>query len=399
MVVFTLPEVQANFGMGRPVLAYLFAIFCRETAIVLPALAAVLVWVHSNGSFSTRVRKCLPVFLLLIPMVFYLVMRDKALSTGELGPTQSETSISSIVAQIDSSRLLEGEKILDVAGNWLEAYAVLLWPFTPKFSYPDRPGYLQWLGVVVHLALLVLAVFQFRRGHKGLLIALAFFYIALLPASRLFGAGSLEPHLKERYLYLPSIGVTILLAYALSNLNRRFDRLLAGAPVLLFLFVMIPVTWARNAEWSNEITLFESDYNHGIHTSEVLRLLTAAHLREGNLHRIIEICDEQPANQKVYGMFSTQCASAYSNARRYDDAERAYLMGTQHKQSRTMAHTNLAQHYLSQGRWEDARIQFEKAVKVADNPADKAFNTGNMLIHLYPGDRWKPALSLQRSCV
>jgi tetratricopeptide (TPR) repeat protein len=370
-------------------LAYLFALFCRETAIVLPGIAAALVLIYSGGNFPKRVRKCLPVFVLLIPMVFYLVMRDMALSSSEIGPTQSETSFSSVVAQVDTSRLLEGEMILDVAGTWVKAFGVMLWPFEPKLSYPDSPRYLQLAGIFIHLGLLALALFQFRRGHKGLLTGLTIFYIAMLPSSRLFGAGSFAPHLQERYLYMPLLGLTVLLAYTLSYLNRRFDRLLAGAPILLCLLVLTPVTWARNADWSNEITLFESDYSRGVHTSYLLRLVTAAHLRENNFKRVIEICEAQRAEQKIFGMFSTHCASAFSYSGRHDEAEQAYLVGTQHKSSRRLAHSNLAQHYMRQDRWDDAKIQFEKAVEVEKNPANKAHFTGYMLVHLYTNDREK----------
>jgi len=370
-------------------LAYLFALFSRETAIVLPGIAIALVLIYSGGNFPRRVRKCLPVLILLIPMVFYLVMRDRALTTSEMGPKQNESSFSSVVAQVDSSRLLEGEIVLGVAGTWVKAFAVMLWPFEPKLSYPDSPRYIQLAGIFIHLGLFALALFQFRRGHKGLLTGLTIFYIAMLPSSRLFGAGSFDPHLQERYLYMPSLGLTVLLAYALSYLNHRFDRLLAGAPVLLLLFLLTPVTWARNTDWSNEIKLFESDYRRGVHTSNLLRLLTAAHLRENNLNRVIKICEAQRAEQKIFGSFSTHCASAYSYSGRHEEAEQAYLVGTQYKSSRSLAHSNLAQHYMRQGRWQDAKIQFEMAIEVEENPADKAYHTGYMLVHLYTNDRDK----------
>jgi tetratricopeptide (TPR) repeat protein len=370
-------------------LAYLFALFCRETAIVLPGLAAVLVLVYSSGNLPTRVLRCMPVVLLLIPMTFYLVMRDKALSSADLGPKQIESSISTIAAQVDPSRLFDREMILDAAGTWVEAYRVLLWPYEPKISYPDSPRYLQFIGSFVHLGLLAIALFQFRRGNKGLLTGLMLFYIAILPSSRLFGAGSFAPHLRERYLYMPSVGLTVLLAYALSYLNLRFDRLLTAAPVVLAVFLLTPVTWARNAEWSDEVTLFESDFSKGVNTSYLLELLTAAHLRKSDFERVIEICEAQPAEQKKSGMFITHCASAYSYSGRFEEAEKAYLVGTKHKASRGMAHSNLAQHYMRQGRWDDAKIQFEKAVEAEKRPADKAYRKGYMLVHLYTNDRAK----------
>ena len=379
-------ESKPRLAWAGLFLAYLCALFCRETAIVLPGLAALLVLVYSVGSYPERVRKCFPVLLLMIPMIFYLVIRDRALSSSELGPTQLETSFSTVAAQVDPSRLFEGKMILNMAGTWVETLGVMLWPVEPKISYSGSPRYLQLIGIFIHLGLLALALFQFRRGRNGLLAGLMFFYIAMLPSSRLFGAGSLAPHLQERYLYMPSVGLIILLAFAISFLNRRFDRLLAAAPIILFLFVLAPVTWARNADWSSEVRLFESDYSHGVHTGILLRLLTAAQLRENNFKRVIEICDAHRAEQNIFGIFSTHCASALSYSGRLDEAEQAYLEGTEHLNSRRLAHSNLAQHYMRQGRWDDAKIQFEKAVEVEESPASKAYYTGRMLAHLYTND-------------
>ncbi len=88
-------------------------------------------------------------------------------------------------------------------------------------------------------------------------------------------------------------------------------------------------------------------------------------------------------------MFSTHCASAFSYSGRLDEAVQAYLVGTQYKSSRRLAHSNLAQHHMRQGRWDDAKIQFEMAIEVEDNPANKAYHTGYMLVHLYTNDREK----------
>ena len=89
------------------------------------------------------------------------------------------------------------------------------------------------------------------------------------------------------------------------------------------------------------------------------------------------------------GVFSTHCASAYSYSGRLEEAERAYLIGTQHREGRTMAHENYALHYLRQRRWQDAKTQFEKAVESEGNPGLKAYYTGHMLVRLYPRDREK----------
>jgi Tfp pilus assembly protein PilF len=63
------------------------------------------------------------------------------------------------------------------------------------------------------------------------------------------------------------------------------------------------------------------------------------------------------------------------------------------KTSRRLAYSNLAQHYLRQGRRDDARVQFEKAVEAESDPALKAYQAGIMLTHVYAGnpEKWRQA--------
>jgi tetratricopeptide (TPR) repeat protein len=376
-------------------LAYLYALFCREIAIVLPGMAAILVLVYADGGLSIRIRKTLPVFTLLIPMAFYLHMRDSALVGATPDPDSIETAISAVAGQLDARRLLQGEMILKVAGMWAQAFGVILWPFEPMVHYSSAPRVLRWAAIFIHLGLLGLAVFQFTRGRKGLLAGLVIFYLGLLPSSRLFGGGDVLPHLSLRYLYGAAAGFMVLVAYALSYLQHRFDRLLAAAPVLLLLLVLMPTTWARNASWADEITLFETDYRRGARSGHLLRLLTGAYLKKSDFPKVIEICDAN-RNKQVpdsNGMFTLHCASALSYSGRHEEAERAYLVAAMSKTSRRLAYSNLAQHYLRQGRRDDARVQFEKAVEAESDPALKAYQAGIMLTHVYTGnpEKWRQA--------
>lgn len=367
-------------------LAYLFALFSRETAIILPGLAAILLLAYLPGSLSSRARKIWPVVVLAIPMFFYLVARDHALSGGEVRTALESSGEKGVLAQVDPGRLVEPEALLSAAGVWAQAIRVMVWPTTPRLYHDPLPRFWKWCGVVLHLGLLALAVLLYRRGNKALLAGLLFFYIALLPSSRLFGAGGFQPHLNERYLYIPSVGFAVILAYALNFLRQRFDPMLTAAPVVLAALLIAPVTWARNALWADELSLFEAEYANGARSSFVLRLLTAAHLRNGNFDRVIEICDANPEPRQNSGMFSTQCGSALSYVGRAEEAEAAYLVGTRKSTSRVLAFSNLAQHYMRQGLWNEAREQFEHAVEAEPDPARKAFRMGHMLVHLYPDD-------------
>ena len=117
---------------------------------------------------------------------------------------------------------------------------------------------------MLQLALVIMAIVGFRQKRYGLIAGLAFFYIAMLPASRIIGETGANPHLAERYIYLPSVGLAIVLAFGLKWLTQRFNLRTAIAPVLMALVILTPVTWARNAEWASDVLLYESDYRQGI---------------------------------------------------------------------------------------------------------------------------------------
>lgn len=165
--------------------------------------------------------------------------------------------------------------------------------------------------------------------------------------------------------------------------------MLAAATVTAMVLVTVPVTWARNSEWADELTLFEAEYARANRSSYLLRLLTAAHLRAGNFDRVIAVCAANPRHVGKAGYFNAHCASAFSYSGRQVEAEKAYLLAAQDPQSRVLAYSNLAQHYLRQGRLEEARVQFENAVNAGETAAQRAYQRGYMMVHLYPQDRQK----------
>jgi len=363
---------------GGLAVAYLFAIFAKESAVVLPGLAVSLVLIFTPGDWRTRLRKCLPALWLLIPLTLYLVLRAQAL-----------TDLTEIDTLITVSRLLDWPMILKVAGVWGQAFKVLVWPWPLRLYYEDASVIFQWAALLLHLALITVAFFEYRKKRVSLMAGLVFFYIAILPASRFLGMVGDEPHMAERYLYFPSAGLVIPLAFGLRYLGLRFSPTIALVPVLMALLVLTPICLARNAEWANEIRLFEGEFRRGSHDQHVLRYLAGARLREGNISRVAEICDLRAEEQKDYGRFSNHCAVAYSSLGRSVEAERAFLFATADKSARTEAHANLALFYLNFDRKDEARKHYELAIETESDPALRAYRKGELLFRLHRNDRAK----------
>jgi hypothetical protein len=369
-------------------LAYWFVLFSRETGIVLPALAVAQVWIYSSGGWRQKVRRCLPALLMVVPLLIYLALRARAIAAPmplEGGEGGSTLGLADLFAP---SGLLDWNSLMRLAGVWLDALRLALWPRPLLVHHPSPDLIMQVAGLIVHLGLVVAAIYLYRRERPGLITGLAIFYIALLPSSRLFGSEGFGPHLTERSLYEPSVGLAVLLAFGLLYLRRRGDRLLAAAPVVLAVCLLTPLTWARNADWSNEIALLEHDHRHGgVLKAAALEGFTAGLVGQGNYIRAGEICREYKTLLGESGYLSMNCGTAYAMSGDLNRAEQAYLEATKDDTSRARAFSNLTYLYASQGRHDEAGIRLEKAIESEQKPATRAYLRGLRLMRLYPVDR------------
>ena len=293
-----------------------------------------------------------------------------------------------LLSMVDSILYFRWDRLLLATRVWFESLKIIVWPH-PLQLYHSGYSTEAWIAQVLQLALVIMAIVGFRQKRYGLIAGLAFFYIAVLPASRIIGTTGGNPHLAERYIYLASVGLAIALAFGLKWLAQRFNLRTAIAPVLMALVILTPITWARNAEWASDVLLYESDYRQGNQRGEILYLLVGAHVREKNYSRATEICDKHAGEMKKMAQFSNRCGLAYGQIGRFDDAEHSFLLALKKQKLVASIHTNLASMYLHLGRRSDAQKHFELAVTTEEYPAGREYRKSYMLMKLYPSDRAK----------
>jgi hypothetical protein len=363
---------KAWFGLG---IAYFLGMLSKESAVIIPGLAAVLILLLTEGDVLSRMRKCLPAFWLLIPLGVYLAMRAHALALPELG--------------LEKVGLPGSASFVETAGKFGELVTVIAWPYPLRLYYPDPPGLQLIAYLLLHAVLISTALIQLNRRRYSLAAGLAFFYVAMLPASRVFNAAAPGAQLAERYAYLPSVGLAVLLAFSLKALAQRFPPRVIVACSMPVLLVWTALSWDRNADWGSDVSLFETEYQLGSRDKNTLRLLTSAQLAGGNQARVVSICDENPEKQKKYASssFVHYCALAYENQHRNDAAERAWLLQVGQTKTRIFASIALAHFHVRQGRRQDAARHYAAAIGWITDPADKAFYQAEMILTLHPKSR------------
>ncbi len=377
---------RAWIGLG---VAYTIGIFFKESALVIPGIAVALIVILTPGSLLQRIRRFLPVFWLLLPIAVYFYLRSSALAQPAAGGLESMESGAELAIMLDATRLPGQDTLLSaltVLGGGLK---LILWPYPLQLFYIYPSDAMIGFLIISQLLLIAAAIVLFFRGRPGLAAGLSFYYIAMLPASRLISMDGAAPHLADRYLYFPSIGLALALAYALVALLRRFGR----RTVILFTFPLVlllaALSWERNHEWRSELLLFETEYSWGHRGPLSLRVLVGSHAALGHYTRVLEICDENPEWFGHASTFTMTCGYNYLLYDRVDDAIHAFEQAVAHDGNWIQAKLALAKIYLKQDELQKAADQYVYIINRLDDLALKEMYKGVLLLELYPRNREK----------
>ena len=202
---------------GWAALAFFLALLSKENAIVLPAILLLT---------SPRGRR----WIRLLPMIFvalaYLALRYSVL--GGLGIPVS--------AQYMGGRLTYFERLLTSGRVFIQYLILTFYPLhlAGDYDYNAIPianfvDWDAWLGLVLIAATVVTAYF-YRHRNWAVSLGLSFALIAFIPASNWIMPISIL--MAERFLYLPMIGLALVGATALSQLEDRRLRRLVGIGAL-----------------------------------------------------------------------------------------------------------------------------------------------------------------------
>jgi protein O-mannosyl-transferase len=224
------------------------ALLVKETAIVLPLVMLSYEWLRPSEENPTRPRP-LNVAALMAPYgaiaAVYVVVRHLVLQNAA-APAMPSSSSAGTSAMMTLP-----------AAAWFYVRQ-LAWPDSLSLFQPvlrvTEAGltnfWLPLLGVAIAAAVLIAVARQSRLGAFG-----AWFVIAMLlvPLAAVYALPKYEI-VHDRYLYLPSIGFSILAALAVRQLASRMAR--PGIVLLLAGIAVTIVTASQSNYWANDLALF-----------------------------------------------------------------------------------------------------------------------------------------------
>jgi tetratricopeptide (TPR) repeat protein len=236
-------------------------------------------------------------------------------------------------------------------GNAIISYITYLlqmfWPTGLAVFYPYPATSPPWQVAAAVLALggiSVLALRSFRR-HPYLAVGWFWYLVTLAPVIGLVQVG-LQAH-ADRYTYIPSIGIAIVLAWGAADVLHRWPR---AKPVIAAVAVAacaacVVLTWIQIQTWRNSITLFQ----HALQVSG----------------------DNYVAHNNL--------GLALRNQGRNEEAIAHYLEAARIRPQFLDARNNLSDVYLAEGRTEEAMRYIGEALNLSRTSPEAHVNFATAL--------------------
>jgi tetratricopeptide (TPR) repeat protein len=313
-----------SLSYGLSVALLFAALLFKETALTFPAIILAYDFLYRKQSLPEMARSWSRYVAYFAVLGAYLAMRIHALAG--FAPTVSGMALSWV-------QMIWSVPVLAVKYIWLFLVPIHLnyWHvYEPVLSFGWRPA-----AAMVFCLLLVWAMFRLRQREPLLSLALAWFWLTLIPALDIPKVS--DNVFAERYLYVPSFGFCIFVAWCWLWLLSRAPRpavhkLAYTLPAVLLVFYGV-VVFNRLPAWRNTFTLLETTAQQSPNSSYVMGALSVVYLQQG---------------QMAQALYYAQRALA-------DDPTISYV------------HNNLAQIFLSEGHPRQALAEAKRAVELQPN--------------------------------
>jgi tetratricopeptide (TPR) repeat protein len=239
------------------------------------------------------------------------------------------------------------------------------WPVDLAVFYPYEQIFPLWqvLGGTLLLLAISTATIFFIKKAAFLFVGWFWFLGTLVPVIGLLQV-SIQP-MADRYTYLPSIGIAIMLVWGVAYLlsKVRLHKIII-MPAAIILAALTFLTWRQCGYWENSVVLFEralqiTKNNDLAHSNLGASLATQGKIEEATAHYLAAI-KINPAHQEAHSNLGIVLAAQGRN----EEAIAHYLAAIRINPNYDDAYYNLANLLMKQGKIEEAVDSYRKVIKI-----------------------------------
>jgi tetratricopeptide (TPR) repeat protein len=247
-LLFYHERTRQNFYGTVALLFFIAGLFTKELVLMLPAALAGVDYIASETtSPKLMLSKRLPALLFrlspfLLAGIVYMMTRFFLIKGIQIPHYPSGSALTTWLT-MPRVFLRYLRLIIAPAGlvcDYTNYFTIETSPFSPRF--------LTGMGVIV---VMLLAMARLLRQRSQYVTGVLWFILFLLPVSNIFPLGL---WMAERFLYIPMVGIAIIIAVAADGRMGRFlaVRILFGAVLVIF----AGISMARSLTWRDAPTLW-----------------------------------------------------------------------------------------------------------------------------------------------
>jgi protein O-mannosyl-transferase len=351
------------------------ALLTKEIALGFPALVAVYVWLfpsEKDQSVFHRVRAAVVSAFPYAAVTFsYLMLRNYALSqvTGKFDPNHTQADVLLTMPYVLVFYLSKLTLPVGLTGLYYFPYVTTL--YLGKFVLP----------LLLLLALVGLLLFWSRKKNDPLvLFAGLWLAISLGPALylRAFTEGEF---VRDRYIYLGSIGFAVLAAKAIRMLPPARNWSAAtvqGTATTVLCLIYIGVSLPQQAYWDSDLLIYSRGYQLYPENPYTEIGLAREYSQRGVHDRAIALAQLAVREHPEYGYGPLALAEAYIHAGRFEEG-RIWLDRIDPDYAKSeIGMAEFASLYGEMGDYERALVLCSEVLEKEPNLYSALYNCGNI---------------------
>lgn len=251
------------------------------------------------------------------------------------------------------------------------------WPARLAVFYPYPAEIPLWQAAAAALAIAAITAIALRelRRRPYLAVGWLWYLFMLAPVIGLVQVGAQAR--ADRYTYMPTIGISIMLAWGAAEAVTRLPRAkpAVSAIAIVTCAAAAAVTWVQIGFWRDSATLFQ----HAVDVTE------GNYLAHHNLG--VALAESPGTTQQAVNEFQTalrikpnylrahtDLGSAYAKLGRLSDSQAEYRAALAIDSNLPIPHNNLGNTYAQLGLWSEAISEYQAALRLDPEYTDARHN-------------------------
>ena len=332
----------------------ILSILAKPSALSLPFILLLYDWFEKGNWSRSLCFNKLPYLIVIVPILWLTFQANAQLAT------MSQNLINGFLIFIWSATFYLNKFFLPLI-------------LTPIYQLPQPISifHFSYLFPLIEFFVIIILIFKHRQ-NRLFIFSFFFYFVSIFPLLHWDTIPRTET-LADRYMYLPSIGICLLLG---NFLYKLFDqcksdiiwKCLVGVGIALLLTFLFLKTWIQTKIWKDGKTLWEHVLRYYPDQPIVYNNLADYYLKKDIVNeKILELCRKALSLNSNYAEAHINLGNALARLDRIDEGIPHFKEAIRINPTEGVAYANLGTAYYEQEKYSEAVVQLKTAIQFGMN--------------------------------